>query len=137
MRAGSGRRHYLAMLEWLLAMTSGERSYGPAEGAFGRFRIPSSALLVVLTPLLDARSVAMLARQVRGGRLVVAVDTLPDDARPPRSGRWSDAAYRLWRLERRNTIGQLLEHGVPTVTWAGAGSLDHVLRDVSRVAATR
>jgi hypothetical protein len=79
----------------------------------------------------------MLARQVRGGRSIVAVDTLPDDARPSMSGRWSDAAYRLWRLERRNTIGQLLEHGVPTVTWAGAGSLDHVLRDVSRVAATR
>ncbi|MBM7784302.1 DUF58 domain-containing protein [Tenggerimyces flavus] len=137
MRPGSGRRHYLATLEWLLATTSGERSYGPAEGGFGRFRIPPSALLVVLTPLLDARSVDMLARQVRGGRSIVAVDTLPEDARPAMSGRWSDAAYRLWRMERQNTIGQLLEHGVPTVTWAGAGSLDHVLRDVSRVAATR
>jgi hypothetical protein len=37
-------------------------------------------------------------------------------------------------LERANTIGQLREHGVPVVTWAGAGSLDQVLRDVARLA---
>ena len=32
-------------------------------------------------------------------------------------------------------IGQLREHGVPVVAWAGAGSLDQVLRDVARLAA--
>jgi hypothetical protein len=37
-------------------------------------------------------------------------------------------------MERDNTIGQLREHGVPVVTWAGAGSLDLVLRDVARLA---
>ena len=31
-------------------------------------------------------------------------------------------------------IGQLREHGVPVVRWAGAGSLDQVLRDVARLA---
>ena len=31
-------------------------------------------------------------------------------------------------------IGQLREHGVPVVRWAGAGSLDEVLRDVARLA---
>ena len=44
-------------------------------------------------------------------------------------------AHRLWRLERDNVIGQLREHGVPVVAWAGAGSLDQVLRDVTRMAA--
>ena len=38
-------------------------------------------------------------------------------------------AGRLWRLERTNTLGQLREHGVPVVAWAGAGSLDQVLRE--------
>jgi hypothetical protein len=44
-------------------------------------------------------------------------------------------AHRLWWLERQNIIGQLREIGVPVVGWAGAGSLDQVLRDVTRMAA--
>ncbi|MFD0823777.1 DUF58 domain-containing protein, partial [Micromonospora zhanjiangensis] len=65
---------------------------------------------------------------------VVAVDTLPAEVGPPRRGAWSEVAFRLWRLDRENTVGQLREHGVPVVGWAGAGSLDLVLRDVARLA---
>jgi hypothetical protein len=91
----------------------------------------------------------MLAQLARSGRFVVAVDTLTnqaggDDDRgsgtddgPAEIGdgsRWLPLARRLWTLERDNLIGQLREHGVPVVTWAGAGSLDLVLRDVARMA---
>jgi hypothetical protein len=61
------------------------------------------------------------------------VDTLPDRLTPPHRGGWTDTAHRIWRLEREVVIGQLREHGVPVVRWAGAGSLDLVLRDVSRL----
>lgn len=135
LRSGSGRRHYLTVLEWLLGVREGVGYYDPIARLFGQHLIPSSALIVVLTPLLEQWSVAMLARLARSGRSVVAVDTLPPDIEPPMDGSWSEAAFRLWRLERRNTLDQLLEHGVPTVTWAGAGTLDLVLRDVSRMAA--
>lgn len=135
LRAGTGRRHYQVALEWLLAVQPGEGPHDPTEGIFHRNVLPTAALLVVLTPLVDRRSVAMLARLARSGRSVVAVDTLPAHARPTRTGQWSDVAFRLWRLERDNTVAQLLEHGVPTVAWSGAGSLDHVLRDISRIAA--
>jgi hypothetical protein len=91
--------------------------------------------VVVLTPLLDARSASMLAGLARAGRFVVAVDTLPAElAAPQGTSNWGGVAFRLWRLERENTIGQLREHGVPVVAWAGAGSLDVVLRDVARLA---
>jgi hypothetical protein len=43
-------------------------------------------------------------------------------------------AARVWRIERENVLGRLREHGVPVVEWAGAGSLDLVLRDVARLA---
>jgi hypothetical protein len=62
------------------------------------------------------------------------VDTLPDGAKPPRRSEWTDVAWRVWRLEREVDIGRLAELGVPVVTWSGAGSLDDVLRDVSRAA---
>jgi uncharacterized protein (DUF58 family) len=136
LRAGSGRRHLLAVLEWLLEVRPYTGRIDPATTTLpGMALIPSTALVVVLTPLLDERSAALAARLARSGRAVVAVDTLPDQARPAWTGAWVDLAYRLSMVERRNTLGRLLEHGVPTVPWQGAGSLDQVLRDASRVAA--
>ena len=77
----------------------------------------------------------MLARLARSGRFVVAVDTLPADLRrrpAPRLGRRWRTGCGGWT--GRTMIGQLREHGVPVVGWAGAGSLDQVLRDVARLA---
>ncbi|MGY0233226.1 DUF58 domain-containing protein [Longispora urticae] len=135
LRPGSGRRHHLAALEWLLDVHPGGTEYDPLEGMFSRHLRSSNALFVVLTPLLEVRSAGLLARLARAGRSVVAVDTLPAMLRPASSSEWGDVGYRIWRLERENTIGQLLEHGVPVVPWAGAGSLDQVLRDMSQLAA--
>lgn len=135
LRAGTGRRHVLTVLEWLLAVSPGEGPHDPSDSFVRRHTLPHAALIVVLTPLLDRRSVALLARLARSGRSVVAVDTLPVGVRPPRTGPWSDAAFGLWRLQRQNTLAQLLAHGVPVVRWAAAGSLDLVLRDVARMAA--
>jgi UDP-N-acetylglucosamine transferase subunit ALG13 len=104
--------------------------------------------------MIDAKSAAMLARLARSGRFVVAVDTMPPEilssldslpigkagvgaATGPawlRSGEFTSLGAKLWRLDRETTIAQLREHGVPVVSWAGAGSLDEVLRQVSRMA---
>jgi uncharacterized protein (DUF58 family) len=134
LRPASGRRQYLTVLEWLLDVRALPSPYEPYEQVFGRHLLSSNALVVVLTPLIDPRSAQMLARLARSGRFVVAVDTLPETVAPPMRSAWSPVASRLWRLERDNTIGQLREHGVPIVAWAGAGSLDLVLRDVARMA---
>jgi uncharacterized protein (DUF58 family) len=134
LRPASGRRQYLTVLEWLLDVRPLPSPYEPYEQVFGRHLLSSNALVVVLTPLIDARSAEMLARLARSGRFVVAVDTLPESASPAPRGPWTPVAYRLWRLERDNTMGQLREHGIPVVAWAGAGSLDLVLRDVARMA---
>ncbi|RKR90243.1 uncharacterized protein (DUF58 family) [Micromonospora pisi] len=134
LRPATGRRQYLIALEWLLDVTAANSEHEPYDQVFGPQVLSSNALVVVLTPLVDTRSAAMLARLVRSGRFVVAVDTLPELTAPPRRGQWTEVAHRLWRLDRENTIGQLREHGVPVVPWAGAGSLDLVLRDVARLA---
>jgi uncharacterized protein (DUF58 family) len=135
LRPASGRRQYLTVLEWLLDVRAGGIRDQPHEQVFSPYLLAANALVVVLTPLVDQRSAPMLARLTRGGRYVVAVDTLPADVVVPRLPEDGEAAYRLWRLERQNTIGALREHGVPVVAWAGAGSLDQVLRDISRTAA--
>ncbi len=134
LRPASGRRQYLTVLEWLLDVKVRPAWQEPYDRVFGAHLLSSDALLVVLTPLVDTRSAEMLARLARSGRFVVAVDTLPADLVPAGQGPWHEVACRLWRLERENTVGQLREHGVPVVRWAGAGSLDLVLRDVARLA---
>lgn len=134
LRPASGRRQYLTVLEWLLDVKATQALYEPYERVFGFQALSANALLVVLTPLIDERSGPMLARLARTGRFVVAVDTMPEGVEPPRRSAWTPTAYRLWRLERENVIGQLREHGVPVVPWGGAGSLDLVLRDVARLA---
>ncbi|MGR6317280.1 DUF58 domain-containing protein [Micromonospora soli] len=134
LRPATGRRQYLTVLEWLLDVKAESSPHEPYDQVFGPQLLSSDALVVVLTPLLDERSAQMLARMARGGRFVVAVDTLPADLSAPRERGWAEVAYRLWRLDRDTMIGQLREHGVPVVRWAGAGSLDQVLRDVARLA---
>ncbi|MEU6073151.1 DUF58 domain-containing protein [Micromonospora sp. NPDC047074] len=134
LRPATGRRQYLTVLEWLLEVRAESSPHEPYDQVFGPQVLSADALVVVLTPLLDERSAQMLARLARSGRFVVAVDTLPADLTPPKDRGWAEVAYRLWRLDRETMIGQLREHGVPVVRWAGAGSLDEVLRDVARLA---
>jgi uncharacterized protein (DUF58 family) len=134
LRAATGRRQYLTVLEWLLDVRADVADESPYEHVFGAHHVSSDALVVVLTPLVDPRSADMLAQLTQSGRYTVAVDTLPAGAAPPQRGAWTPMATRLWRMERENVLGRLREHGVPVVPWAGAGSLDLVLRDVARLA---
>jgi uncharacterized protein (DUF58 family) len=134
LRPATGRRQYLTVLEWLLDVRADLPDEVPYEQVFGAHHVSPDALVVVLTPLVDPRSADMLAQLTQSGRYTVAVDTLPAGAVPPQRGPWTPLATRLWRIERENVLGRLREHGVPVVAWAGAGSLDLVLRDVARMA---
>lgn len=134
LRPASGRRQYLTVLEWLLDLAVGSQADKSHEQTFGPQLLSADALIVVLTPLLDERSAQMLAGLARSGRYAVAVDTLPERLPVPDLGQYATVAFRLWQMERENTIAALREHGVPVVPWAGTGSLDQVLRDISRLA---
>jgi uncharacterized protein (DUF58 family) len=134
LRAAGGRRQLVLALEWLLSTKAG-RGSAPPRFAVEWHLIPTSALVVVLTPLLNPHGTELIAALARAGRAVVAVDTLGDLAREPVPGHaWTGVAQAVWRIERDNTIGALREVGVPVTGWAGAGSLDDVLRDTTRLA---
>lgn len=134
LRPATGRRQYLTVLEWLLDVRPDPIDGDEYQNVFAPHHVSSDALVMVLTPLVDPRSADMLAQLTQSGRFVLAVDTLPESARPELRNQWTPMATRLWRIERENVLGRLREHGVPVVAWAGAGSLDLVLRDVARMA---
>jgi uncharacterized protein (DUF58 family) len=137
--AGNGRAHLVRLLDVLLDARGQARS--TADRAVARLATtdvarmaPRRTLIVAFTPLAGEPVFDVLAALARSGAAVVAVDTLPDHARPEWNGRWTDLAFRLWQLERGVSIGRLGELGVPVVPWRGTGSLDHVLREVSQAA---
>jgi uncharacterized protein (DUF58 family) len=134
--AGTGRRHYLSTLEWLVGVDRLPSGFGPGQRLFSGGLRESRALVIVLTPLLDQDSANLLAILARSGRSLVTVDTLPERVHPPVRNEWTVPGYRLWWLERANTIGRLREVGVPVEPWRGAGSLDLMLRHVYRIAAS-
>jgi len=137
LRAGNGRRHLQAALDWLASTSvTAEADEPPPPVLIDPRLYPTSALVVVLTPLLQPASTQLIATLARTGRVVTAVDTLGDLAEHPLVGtQWTAVAQRLWRLERDVVIGQLREVGVPVTGWSGPGSLDQVLRDLTRLAA--
>jgi len=130
-----GRRHLYAVLDWLLSTRASLGAGSVPVFGIDPVLIPNSALVVVLTPLLAPQSSALIATLARAGRTVVAVDSLGAIAdRPLIGSQWTEVARRMWRLERENVVGQLREAGVPVTPWVGAGSLDQVLLDMTRMA---
>ncbi|MGH3662837.1 MAG: DUF58 domain-containing protein [Micromonosporaceae bacterium] len=134
LRAASGRWQRQAVREWLLDTRAASTELDLSRWLARPGRLPANALTVVFTPVLAERSAALLAQLARSGRFLIAIDTLPGQARPELVSDWLEPAIRLWRLERQNTVDELREHGVPVVRWRGSGSLDEVLRDVARMA---
>jgi uncharacterized protein (DUF58 family) len=133
--AGTGRKHYLAALEWLVGVDRSPLGFLPGDRLLTAALRPPTALVIMLTPLLDHDSANLLAILARAGRSLVTVDTLPAHGVPPIRSMWTPAALRLWRLERDNIIGRLRGVGVPVEPWRGAGSLDLMLRHVYRLSA--
>lgn len=130
----AGRSQVRRALDWLAAVTVVPEGTDATARLLGPRVLPANALLIVLTPLVDERTTQILATLAQRARSVVAVDTLPPEVRPEGSGEWAELAWRLWQMERAAVIGRLREVGVPVVRWDGTGSLDLVLRDVSRMA---
>lgn len=91
--------------------------------------LPPKALVVGLTPLVDARFVAAL-EDLRGRRFDVAVvEVDPVALVEPGRSETEQLAYRLWRLERDAMRARLQALGIGVATW-GDTDLDTVLEEV-------
>jgi uncharacterized protein (DUF58 family) len=133
--ARAGRRQLHLLLQALLDVTPPRR--GGAEPAMpAPVGIDARALVLVVSPLVGRQVFDRAAALARRGHSVVAVDTLPEDARDDDDvDVWTRPVLRMWRLERATRIAQLRGLGVPVVPWRGPGTLDGVLGELARAAA--
>jgi len=138
-RSGSGRGHLRRILDTLVHADQRGRQQDEEQLA-RRNRIRSDSLVLVLSPLLRPTILGYVVTLVHSGCTVIAVDTLPPDIASimdldAHDARTWPLAWRVRLLERRRDLDRLSDLGVPTVRWQGAGTLDEVLRDASRLSA--
>jgi uncharacterized protein (DUF58 family) len=127
---GSGRQHLRRLLDALVvAQPGGDHRAEPVQLR----PTVAGALVIVLSPLVGRLGRTQIAHLAQHGHTVVVVDTLPPIVEPPVAP-WPALAARVRVMERRAEIDHLGEMGIPVVPWRGAGTLDEVLRDVSRLA---
>jgi uncharacterized protein (DUF58 family) len=147
--SAAGKNHLRRVLDTLARTRSADGTFADEKRlrAQLRHRVPSGALVVVLTPAISSDVLSHALALSRRGISVVTVDTLPPEiARPdvdpvllgtviPQAAESPDAAGLAWRvrlLERAHEMRRAREAGVPIVPWAGPGTLDLVLRDLGR-----
>ncbi len=93
--------------------------------------LPPKALVLALTPLLDARSAAaLLDLRARGFDLVV-VEVSPVPFVQPGTDELARLAYRLWRLSRETLRARYERAGVPVVEWREGVPLNAPLEEVA------
>jgi uncharacterized protein (DUF58 family) len=121
---GLGTRLRGRLMEHLLDIRRDYTELPPDLGRIPPFALPAGALVVALTPLLDERSLALVADLRMRGLAVLVVDVLGDVTLDRSGARTERVAQRLWALERAATAAQLGARGIPVLPWAPDGSLD-------------
>lgn len=146
--AAAGSNHLRRVLDVLARVRVADSTVSDEKRLTAQLRhhVGAGSLVIVLTPALSVTVLAHAVSLSRRGVSVVVVDTLPAsfaradiatqrlaDLTPV--GDRPDAARLAWRmrlLERDRELDRARESGVPVVAWAGPGTLDLVLRDLSR-----
>ena len=106
------------------------------DALVARQGLGAGTLALMLSPLIDRAATQQVAILNRAGIDVVVIDTLPPGMEEEAGTTPSALAWRIRMLQRRVETTRLASLGVPVVPWAGAHSLDQVLRDLTRRRAT-
>jgi uncharacterized protein (DUF58 family) len=129
LRPGGGRAQWERLLD-SLARASVVFTYVTRDLEMIPPRVlPPQALVLALSPLLDARFVKAVSNLAARGFDVALVAVSPVAAARAmvRGGAAADLAARLWGLERRAYLDELRRDGLTVIDWDGVEPLDAAL----------
>lgn len=127
---GTGRRHLLRILSTLASTRPGPRE--EREPHRLRTGLRAGALVVMVSSMVSPDALTQAAVLSRSGLSVVIIDTLDEQIQPQDDETLALLAWRIRMLERQGEIRAIQARGVPVVPWRGPGSLDLVLRELTR-----
>lgn len=127
---GTGRRHLLRILQTLAATRPGP--WEEREPHRLRTGLRAGTLVVMVSSMVSPDALTQAAVLSRSGLSVVIIDTLDERIQPQDDEALALLAWRIRMLERQGEIRAIQARGVPVVPWRGPGSLDLVLRELTR-----
>jgi uncharacterized protein (DUF58 family) len=128
-RPGSGRAQYERLAEVLLRAHVVFTYVAKDLTRIAPRVLPSHALVIAVTPLLDARfTTAALDLAARGFDLVVvAVSPVVITRDLVRGSPTDELACRLWTVERRASLDAFRRHGIAVSEWSPSEALEGAL----------
>ncbi|GMQ85146.1 MAG: DUF58 domain-containing protein [Acidimicrobiia bacterium] len=127
---GMAERQRYRILDTLMAARHSRHLYWRGISAIPRQSLPSKALIVAVTPLLDDRIISAIA-DLHGRGLDVAVIEIPAEHFLDTPDDQTDAiARRIWELGRETTRRRFSRHGVPIAVWSPNEPFERPLMEV-------
>ena len=93
--------------------------------------LPPGALVLVISPLLDQRSVALVTDLRGRGCDLTVIEVSPLDRTSPGPSAADTVAYELWRLQREALRARLQSLGIGVAEWEREGTLGPALEGVN------
>lgn len=132
LRPGAGARQRYRILDTLMASRQSRHIYWRGISALPRQALPTKALIVAVTPLLDDRIIAAIA-DLHGRGLDVGVVEIPAEALLEEPGTETDAlARRIWELERDTVRRRFARAGVAITVWDPDEPFERALMEVEQ-----
>ncbi len=130
LQPGMGARQRYRILDTLMAARRSRHLYWRGVAAIPRQALPSKALIVAVTPLLDDRMIGAVAA-LHGRGLDVAVVEIAAEHFLEEPDEETDAiARRIWELQRDIVRRRFTSHGVPMAVWYPDDPFEQPLMEV-------
>jgi uncharacterized protein (DUF58 family) len=127
----SGTQHLYRIVDSLLQMNIVLSFASKGVDVLPPRTLPPRALVIALSPLLDARSAsALLDLRARGFDLIV-IEVSPVPFVRAGKGDLADLSYRLWALTRESLRARYEQAGVPVIEWTDGLPLNVALEEVA------
>jgi uncharacterized protein (DUF58 family) len=132
-RPNQGRLHKARLLDALLESQTEPGLTSPRMADLPLHELKAGSMVVVLTGLTDPQvSLLPIELKLRGLEVVVLECSADDHVDQP-TDEAEDLAIRLWRMLRAKRRKQLVDHGVPIMTWSADQPLEVPVAALARL----
>ncbi len=132
-----GRLHQARLFDGLLETQVEPGLRAPRVEQLPLHDLDAGTMIVMLTGLTDPNMARLPIELRKRGNEVVVLECVADGHLPHTTSRAEELAARLWRLRRAQRRHELIEQGVPVVSWRADQPLDLPVAAMARKELTR